>query len=144
MRCLISLFPTLFERALCAKPCAHPGHTQTDAERGLPPFGLVTENLRILVSAQSDKATGFVGCVTDRLGQPRSPDLLPDDNDVFLDRARRAAGNQSSHSTYAQLTPFGVATALPGSGRSFRMWAMLTAVSIAADFTPPQRRPVCR
>ena len=46
-------------------------------------FSSVTENLRILVSAQSDKATGFVACATHRLGQPRSPDLPSDDNHVF-------------------------------------------------------------
>jgi len=50
------------------------------------------ENIQILVSAQSDKATGYVACATHRLGQLRSPDLPPDDNRVFLDRARRAAG----------------------------------------------------
>jgi len=41
-----------------------------------------------LVSAQSDKATGYVACATHRLGQLRSPDLPPDDNLVFSDIVR--------------------------------------------------------
>ena len=52
------------------------------------PFCSMTENPRILVSAQSDKATGFVVCATHGLGQPWSPDLQPDDNDVFSDIGR--------------------------------------------------------
>ncbi len=46
-------------------------------------FWQVTENLRILVSAQLHKATGFVVCATNRLGQHRSHNLPRDDNHVF-------------------------------------------------------------
>jgi hypothetical protein len=53
------------------------------------PSESVTENLRISVFAQSDKATGFVACAPHRLGQSRSPDLPPDDNHVFSDSARQ-------------------------------------------------------
>jgi len=54
------------------------------------PFVSVTENLRILVSVQLDKATGFVIRATYRLGERWSPD----DNDVFSDRRWRAVSAQ--------------------------------------------------
>jgi len=51
------------------------------------PFRSVTENPRIMVSAQSGKATGFVASATHRSGQLRSPDLPSNHNHVFSDRA---------------------------------------------------------
>jgi hypothetical protein len=61
----------------------HLGYTRIDAERDRRAFWSVTENLCISVSAQADKATGFVARATHRSGQPRSPALRSDDNHVF-------------------------------------------------------------
>lgn len=79
---------TLIEQVLCAGMYVQSGYTRIVFERDFSPFWWVTENLGILVSAQSDKATGFVVRARDKLGQSRSPNLPRDDNHVFPDRAR--------------------------------------------------------
>ena len=125
MRCLISLLPTLFERDLCSNHMLTQGIPELTISVACLPFWLVTGNLRSLVSAQSDKATGFVVCATHRWGQPRSPDLPPDDNDVFSDSARRAVGAQKQQAVFADSQTFNVTIALLETVRLFTLMRVL-------------------
>ena len=84
---------TLIKRKDCSSRGVHSRYTRIDVEREFPPFLSVTENLRILVSEQPGKATSFVAYAAHRLGELPSPDLPPNDNHVFSDRAKARSGH---------------------------------------------------